>query len=799
MHSNFLHIQDHCFWGSNGVFGVGYKLELPEKYALAEQDYERLIESWKSAFMQLTNAVIVRQDFFIQDTFDTQKWESSNFLQESTKRHFQGRAYLKHYAYLFFMQTSFNTYKNIGWYNPFKKAPKQVFEHINEKQVRFTKDVTDAVNYLCGKQFSSHKMNFIKLQRSDFLQYENFYFSGLVDGFTTNVFTENKKVYSGDKQIGIFTINSEASFNETMKSCILDDAYAGRYNFFKSYGDNFGFNLKFDHIYTSVFFIDDQHKVKGELENNVDILAKAKSWSRSNEVAYQQSNKTLQDLHENEDISIIRGFNSVTFFADNDSDYQQKREQVKSAFNDSVKPHYSGKVDRIKSDFYLSFPVFAPYLNDKQTYRVPIEVACSFLQHSSHYKDDDQGLLFTSRIDNLPTFVDDYFENKKYDNARNGIIIAPTGYGKSTLFNHKVRYNHETGDKTVIIDFGGSYATYSKFYPDDVIHIAFEHGHALGYDFFDIAYHQELGIYESLSATELDRLTEIIILHTGAYYTPIEKEVITLFVRLYYDNSDRKSFHDFYDFLVLNQHVMHQKVAIDLSYFDISAFLLLLKKFSKDGEFGFLYNHLQSQTVDFSQKSIIIFELEKASKNPIILKVLLNLIDLMIDRNIITDRAIRGHIYIDEIAKLYKYEGVIDMVELFYQTVRKKNASIFQVLQAISQLPQGKTAESIIENTQVLYVLHAKNYQPIQHAFNLPDHAVYMMQSLQSKTQQGDDGPLYTELFVMRGKSFKVVRLELPAEVFWTYQTDGEKAAIVLAEYEKTGNDMVQAIKNLVN
>lgn len=244
---------------------------------------------------------------------------------------------------------------------------------------------------------------------------------------------------------------------------------------------------------------------------------------------------------------------------------------------------------------------------------------------------------------------------------------------------------------------------------------------------------------------------------------------------------------------------MHQKVAIDLSYFDISAFLLLLKKFSKDGEFGFLYNHLQSQTVDFSQKSIIIFELEKASKNPIILKVLLNLIDLMIDRNIITDRAIRGHIYIDEIAKLYKYEGVIDMVELFYQTVRKKNASIFQVLQAISQLPQGKTAESIIENTQVLYVLHAKNYQPIQHAFNLPDHAVYMMQSLQSKTQQGDDGPLYTELFVMRGKSFKVVRLELPAEVFWTYQTDGEKAAIVLAEYEKTGNDMVQAIKNLVN
>lgn len=795
MHSNFLHIADNFFVANNGVFGVAYKLELPEKYSLSEHDFEHLIDAWKRALMPLNNAVILRQDFFISDKYDSQKWESDNFLQESTKAHFKDRDYLKHYAYIFCMQADFNTYKNVGWYNPFKGVDKAVFEGISNKQEAFRKEVSDAINYITNKKFGNNSLVFTKFMERDFINYEDFYFSGLAQGFTTNVFTEGKKVYTGDKQIGIFSINHETAFSDTMYCCIRDDEYSGQYAFYKSYGENFGFNLKFDHIYTSVFFIDEQAKVRAELQNNVEVLQKSKAWSTQNEVAYKDSSNTLEELHLNDDVMIIRGFNSISFFGDNDKDYERKRELVKSAFNDAVKPHYTSNSDRIKSDFFLSFPTFAPYLNDKQTYRVPVEVACSFLQNTTHYKDDAQGLIFTSRIDNKPTFLDDYFEDKKYDNARNGIIIAPTGYGKSTLFNHKVRYNHERGDKTVIVDFGGSYVNYSKFYPNDVVHISFEHGKSLGYDFFNIAYSEDFGIYENLTATELDRLTDLVILHTGEVYSAVQKEVINKFVALYYSQSEGKSFHGFYDFLVDNQSTIFEKASIEASFFSLSEFLLLLKKFSKTGEFGFLYAPVAESLVDISAKAIVIFEIEQASKNPIILKVLLNLIDIMIDRNILKDKNVRGHIYIDEIAKLYKYDGVIEMVELFYQTVRKKNASIFQVLQAISQLPEGKTALSIIENTQVLYVLNAKNYEPIQKAFNLPDNAVYMMQSLQSKTQ--GEAPLYTELFVMRGKSFKVVRLELPPAVFWTYQTDGEKSVILLDEYAKTGNDMVQAVKNI--
>lgn len=795
MHSNFLHIEDNFFIANNGTFGMAYKMQLPEKYSLSEEDFENIIEVWKRAFMQLHNIIIVRQDFYIDSNFDTSHWSCENFLQKSTQDHFKDRKYLKHYSYIFFIKADFNTYKNIGWYNPFKKVNKTFFEEITVKHQAFKNDVIDAVNYISNKKFNYNIISFNKLDKKDLLSYEDFYFSGLDDGFTTNVFTENKKVYTGDKQIGIFTVNNENLFSDTMKSCIQDDDFSGQYKFYKSYGDNFGFNLKFDHIYTSVFFIDDQKKVREELQSNVDILNKSKSWSTQNEVAHKESSNTLEQLYLNDNIQIIRGFNSIVFFANDPSDYEQKRELVKSAFNDTVKPHYTSKTDRVKSDYYLSFPLFSAYLNDKQTYKVPIDVACLFLQNTSHYKDDKDGLLFTSRIDNLPTFLDDYFEDKKYDNARNGIIIAPTGYGKSTLFNHKVRYNHERGDKTIIIDFGGSYNNYSKFYPNDVINISFQTGKALGYDFFNIAFNDDLQMYESLTAIELDRLTELVILHTGENYSSIQREVVNKFISYYYKKSSVKSFHNFYDFIDTHQNEIFQMIDIKESFFDISSFLLLLKKFSKNGEFGFLYEITDTKLLDITNKPIVIFEVEEASKNPIILKVLLNLIDILIDRNILTDKSVRGHIYIDEIAKLYKFDGVVEMVELFYQTVRKKNASIFQVLQAISQLPEGKTALSIIENTQVLYVLNAKNYEPIQKAFNLPDNAVYMMQSLQSKTE--GQPPLYSELFVMRGKSFKVVRLELPKEVFWTYQTDGDKSTLLLAEYDRTGSDMEQAIKNL--
>ena len=70
------------------------------------------------------------------------------------------------------------------------------------------------------------------------------------------------------------------------------------------------------------------------------------------------------------------------------------------------------------------------------------------------------------------------------------------------------------------------------------------------------------------------------------------------------------------------------------------------------------------------------------------------------------------------------------------------------------------------------------------------------MQSLQSKIT--GEKPHYTETLLLRGKHFKIIRLELPPEVFWAYQTDGKQNKIVMDEFEKTKN-MQKAIENILN
>lgn len=798
MHSNFLHIENNSFFAVNGIYGVAYKLTLPEKFSLSEDDFDNVGQYWQKAFAPLTDAIIVKQDFYLKSNFDTSEYESENFLQEATKNHFSDREYLRHYSYIFFLKADFDTYFNRKWTNPFAKTERVKFEKFEEAQQQFFAEVGDAVDYLKSRKLSQGNIEIDPFTKGDFVQYENFYFSGLDDGFSTNIFTEGKTVYTGDKRIGVFTVNNESQFPDTLKSCILDNEFStAKSRFYKNYADNFAFNLDCNHIYTQIFFIDPPQRSIDDLEKNKDDLFKARSWSTRNEVASNQTKEILDDLVKSDERRLIRGANTLTFFSENEREYTNIRNKVTGLFKDiDIVPHFSASADRIKSDFYLSFPVYSANLNDKQTYKIPLDCACTLIQNSTHYKEDKEGIIFNSRVDNTPVVIDDYFEDKKYDNARNAIVIAPTGYGKSTLINHKVRHQHERGDKTVIIDYGGSYKKYSAFYPNDVANIVYEENRPLGFNIFNLAFDGE---YKQLNNTQLNRITEYILIHLGqTNIEQIENEVFKKIVTLYYydDLQAEKDFHGFFDFLSSNQETIFDRIETDSKYLDLDKYILLLKRFSRVGEYSKLYEKTEFSIVEQTNKLITIFELEQASADEIMLNVLLYLIDIVIDENVLKDQTTRGHIILDEVAKMYKFKGVLDKVELLYQTVRKKEGAITQVLQTIHQMPEGGKAKSIIENTQVLYVLYAKDYRAIQSAFNLSDHARYQMESLTSKLE--GEPPLYSEVFLLRGGIHKVLRLELPKEVFWAYQTDGKKNAVLMDEYEKTKN-MQEAINNILN
>lgn len=800
MHSNFLHIENNQFVGINGVSGCAYYIKLPAKYSLSETDYDEINNFWNKAFSLLPiGTIVLKSDLFVETKYDTTSFPNDNFLQKSTKEYFKDRPYLDHHSIIFFIKPNFDTYFNRKWFNPFKRPLKKEFEDFEINNEEFFSQVKHAINFLKNRKVEQGKpFQFNELTKDELIEYENFFFSGFVKGYTTNIYSDaNKKdVFAGDGKLGIFTLNNEKGVQDVLKSCVTDNNFSSsKTKFFKSYSDNFAFDLNFTHVYNQIFFLDDNQRAIRDLKENSESLFKARGWSKENETYSQQLSEIHSDLILNDTRRLIRGQVNIIFFDTDDSRYNLKKEEIISAFNDiSVTPHFASSSDRKKVDYFLSFPVYTPYLNDKQLFKMPLDCACTFIHTTSHYDNDKEGLIMNSRIENIPVIVDDYYADKKYENARNGIVIASTGWGKSTLMNHKIRNQHEHNDKTIIIDYGDSYKKYHNFYENDVSYITYQENKSLGFNIFDLLYNSKTKEFE-ITSKAISSIVDYIFIHTEAEIIPVEeKEVLTRIIDKYIRQESKYSIPLFYDFLEEKQHTILDDLGLKETYFDITKFLMLLEKYSSNGAYSFLYEEAGYSIEENLDKNIVIFELENASSNQTILQLLLFLINVLIDNVILSDTSVRGHIVIDEVAKMYKFKGILEKIELLYQTIRKKEGGITQVLQSIHQMPNNEAGKSIIENTQILYVLYAKDYKPIQSAFNLSDHARYQMESL---TPDVTGERPYTEVWIMRGKHHQVYRLELPKQVYWSYQTDGIKNDALLNEYEKTGN-METAINNMI-
>ena len=173
---------------------------------------------------------------------------------------------------------------------------------------------------------------------------------------------------------------------------------------------------------------------------------------------------------------------------------------------------------------------------------------------------------------------------------------------------------------------------------------------------------------------------------------------------------------------------------------------------------------------------------------------MLQLIATTINVVIWNDKETRGIILFDEVAEQLQWDGVLRRIQYYFQAIRKQNGAVGMILQSESQLPENALSKAIIENTQILYVLSAKDYRSLQKRYGLSEHAYYQLCSMQSNFSAKRP---YSEIFIMRGAKHQVYRLEVPKQVFWAYQTDGSDNEKLLKIYEETQN-MEHAINQLI-
>ncbi|WP_183148010.1 TraG family conjugative transposon ATPase [Chryseobacterium nematophagum] len=798
MNNVFLHIENNKVVGTNGVFAQGFKIDLAERYSLGEEDYLNLDAIWNKALKDMpTGSILLKQDIFIQKEFNTEIFPSINFLQKATKDYFDKKNYLSHNCYLFFILPAGDNFTT-KITNPFKRLNKKKFEKFDDNINSFINTVEQIVNFLENAKLNSGKAFGIKeMSSEEMYNYYDYYFNNFQSEFVTDRILKNGYLQIGDRYLGAICTRDEESMPEKFKQLQVDNDFTtAKYKFFQNIGDIFGFGLNFDHVYNQIIYFEDNSEQLAKLRKTHDLLKKSASFDPNNKVNANKISDLIDEISQDKDKErIVRAHMNILFLSDNESEIKRYRNEITEKFRILDIKVRQPIGNFLNSIYCNSFYLFSHCFSDKQLFYGNLSLATLFLNNCTHYKSDKSGIIYNSRIGNLPILFDNWDEDKKYMKARNFMIFGPTGYGKSFNANHIFRQVYEDNARTVIVDLGGSYRKLSALYPKDSVFIHYKEGEAIGLNPFDLQ-------GEQITASKIEELSEFVILHylRDVKATETQKIALRKIIEAYYKGGGKHSLLDFVGTVRENKDTILKELDIKEEYFDIDSFLFNMSEFEEGGIYDFLYKGQSNANLNrIRDKKIIVFELDEVKDNVILLTIMLQLVSATIHETIWKDKTTKGYVFFDEVAKQFKFKGVLERIEYFYQAVRKQYGAIGIVLQAISQLPEdgelGQISKTIIENTQMIYVLHAKDYRALQRRFDMSEHAFNQMSSLTSNFE-GENK--FSEIFIMRENHHQVYRLEVPPQVYWAYQTEGKKNEELMQIYEQT-QDMELAINKYIN
>ncbi|MGB3342821.1 MAG: TraG family conjugative transposon ATPase [Aequorivita sp.] len=787
-----LDIQDHIVFANNGNVVLGYQVDNPEIYSLAEKDFEDIHGSWFQAFKSLPVATVIhKQDIYQKAAYLAEELPNKSFLQRATHDYFKGREFIKHSSYLFFVLPYNKALNSPKFVNPFRKVEKGIYKQMDHNVQEFIASVNDAVSFVNN----SRKVSLMPLDIDKVLSLTNAYFNGFNEGFDTDIQLKKSNIEIGDHHFDVLAINSELCFGDVVQSSKTNDKFTSDdFVFHQGFIDGLGLNLNENHIVNQIIYLDDKHKWRKLLDKKIEELKKSSNFGTQNKVILKKIEDIVAKINEDDSSRIIRGHLNIIFWDKNEAQLERIASKIKTEFKElDIVPYYPKGEER-KQYFLNSYCCFTSNFSNEDLFVTDLKHALCLYINNSNYQTDATGVIFNDRQHNIPVLKDVWDEKKKRIKARNFAIFAPTGEGKSFLANNILRQYFEQNVRLVIIDLGGSYSKFAKLYPDDHIILRYEQGKNLGINPFYI--------YDvnDLTPERLEDLTIFLLelLASGKETTKAEEVAVKKVLRYYYlQNVDSThSLENLYQFVDTKKDTLLKELHIQEQHFNIYDFLHILSEYVDDGLYSFLFNVSEDQTYKIEDKRLIVFELDEVKDNKEILSVMLKLIKSAIQRTIWRNKAEKGIILFDEFAKQLKFDNVLESVEFYYQAIRKQNGAIGIILQSINQLPNNSTSASILENTQVIYSLrNEKGYAELKNRLNLSSHDLNQLKSIRNNLTGTRK---YTEMFIKIGKESNIFRLEVPPEVFAAYLTDGRESEEIMKLFE-THNNMEKAIKIFIN
>lgn len=825
-------IKEDYWISSYDTITFGYKIEFPEAYTIGENEYNQLTDTLFNSFNRLGKNVIIQK----YGMFYEYEWRSTYNSESPTKlwndMHYDKREVMDvdHFIFISFYFGNANLASSSNKYSGkhLKHIVDRKFQNIKGDKISEYQELLSSfevsLGFTDGKSSNPLFPSVEKLTSNDMLAFLERYLS--VD------YLPDKSVYDyasydfrdgfnvGAKDVSIFSMRyMPDTFNPFTKSNGLVQNPT-KYNKGEDYFNDLklpssflfplGMGLPIEHLICETFILLDYEKVEGVLEKELQEIKFLVGLGRSDAINKRDVlQEFIVETAKNDYTTCKYGLTIIV------PHLKEKRIEFSTSIIDiaaakGLKLYRENRGD-LKT-FMFNLPGSGHLLSD-----LKIGWLDSYIKtiHYEGYKNGNNiGIPFVD-VFGKPFLFDFWDEKEKYLNARNGVLFAPTGGGKSFLINHMLDSCFNQGDDIFIIDVGASYIRTTEI------------NNGLYYDSNDITtfrfnpflscFRNNKGEYFPSRNTlgEEDPMFRnflISIIISLWYFTGKDKNALANFkledgvystiqssINGFYEYINKEKItpsFDAYYYYIKDVYSKIIKENNDERFFDVQLFLKNTESFTKAGEYSFLLNAYEP--IDLSNRWVC-FELDKIKdnnfiKSPVML-ILMNAFQNKLDSK---ERG-RMRFFIDEAVDFLDLPMFGTFIGELYRKIRKKGGQIVICTQSIRYLDNidPLIANSIYSNSPIRILLDHSNDQEaipiLQQKLSLSDSETELIRNLKV-----DESRPFRYFFMKFGNmpGF-IARNEVSERTFMAYQTNAQYINEIDRIKERTGS-LYSAIETFV-
>lgn len=777
-----------------GSICIPFELHEPECYSLSAEDIDERNRMYREAFRHMPDGTYVhKQDVFLKRSHHSDM-RAGSFLDRADARHFEGRLYLEHTCLLHFVLPGLRSLEKA-----YVSSPLSYRENLHrEDRARlgcFLEGVDNAASIIRNLRDTS----IIPVPYERIAAFTRGY-SNLFgdDGAVTDTHVDSS-LHTGKNHARCYAVCDETFLPDgVMDSCVKDESLppAGA-QLYHPMMEQLGMYLPYNHIVNQVIHFEGNERLRSLIARNIDIYGSNSSMNRGIKSQFEKLDELQKEiLDENE--TLVRCFFSACVFDENEEELEKADRRVREVLNLNRLRYYIPGYENLARMHFACVPGQISLMPGEYLFLSTLPVALCFFLQCGSFGSDAEGIFVHDRMYQVPLRKDIWDAGKKRVNARNGMVIAGTGGGKSAFTLNFTQQLLEQDYTAVVVEFGKSFSQLCKLYPDISMHIDYDGRTPLGINPFDLEGRE-------LDNNSLVMISGIVQRYWKHMFTEKESEretALNLFIEDYYEHVPAgHNFEGFYNHVTENYEEILARKHVPRTYFGLDSFRLNCGEFMP----GHRYENVSRDTrTDFSGKRFIVFELTQIKQDRFLSNLVMSMIFTIVQKKLLSDKRKRGVLIFDEYAETAQMvdtatgTGIHSSVAYCYQKIRKENGAVYTIVQTPDQLPDDEHTKNIIGNTDMLFVLPTKEviYRSIIDRFKMEKSGqIALMKSMRNNFSC--DRP-YSECFMRMGENYGVVtRLEFSREKFLAFQTEGE----IWSELEEKSRrmSMEEAIKEYIN